>query len=406
LFGCIAKVDESIFELESPAHLGNQTATPEYTLTMIEKTQDASTDFAIACTQYVQGFGDQTEVISNATNFAQVIGQLLHNSKGVTRLARDDNVVERLVQAAKNSAESSQAFFQKMLSSSAIAAQSPAVRTDAIAQANVEVQSCLASLTSLTESLIPKEAATVASMGDDVATLVEDEMMAAARAIQEAADRIASLRDRPVDPSLSLSDRNVHAAILDAVMAMTTAIANLIKCATATQQEIVANGRGNSTSAEFYKKNNRWTEGLISAAKAVATTTNTLVEAADGVINGTQDFEYLIVASNEVAAATVQLVAAARVKSGAMSKTQDNLELASKAVTDAAKALVNAVRSFMNKREQEKDVNLDELSVFEFKKREMELQAEILRLKQKLDVQQRRLGEMRRHHYHHAEEDM
>ncbi|OXT09797.1 hypothetical protein B9K06_27150, partial [Bacillus sp. OG2] len=71
----------------------------------------------------------------------------------------------------------------------------------------------------------------------------------------------------------------------------------------------------------FYKKNNRWTEGLISAAKSIAYTTNTLIGIADGVLQNKHTNEELIVASREVAASTAQLVSAARVKSQFMSKT-------------------------------------------------------------------------------------
>ena len=92
------------------------------------------------------------------------------------------------------------------------------------------------------------------------------------------------------------------------------------------RKEIVKEGRGSSSTTAFYKKNNRWTEGLISAAKAVASSTNILIETADGVLSGRNSPEQLIVASREVAASTAQLVAASRVKASFMSKTQDKLE--------------------------------------------------------------------------------
>jgi len=40
--------------------------------------------------------------------------------------------------------------------------------------------------------------------------------------------------------------------------------------------------------------------GLITAAKAVASATTALVEAADGVVNGTHTMEQLVVAAHEV----------------------------------------------------------------------------------------------------------
>jgi hypothetical protein len=68
---------------------------------------------------------------------------------------------------------------------------------------------------------------------------------------------------------------------------------------------------------------------------------NLLIETVDGrVPSGTHSLEQLIVASNEVASATAQLVAASRVKANLMSKMQERLKVAAKVVTEACKALV------------------------------------------------------------------
>lgn len=42
------------------------------------------------------------------------------------------------------------------------------------------------------------------------------------------------------------------------------------------QEEIVAQGKGSAPS-EFYKRNNQWTEGLISAARAVGVAATVLM---------------------------------------------------------------------------------------------------------------------------------
>lgn len=209
-------------------------------------------------------------------------------------------------------------------------------------------------------------------------------------------------------------------------MAVTNAIAALIKAATDSQNEIVQSGRGSSSRTAFYKKNNRWTEGLISAAKAVATSTNTLIETADGVISGRNSPEQLIVASNDVAASTAQLVAASRVKATFMSKTQDRLEGASKAVGAACRALVRQVQEIIRERQKEEGGAEDygALSSHEFKVREMEQQVsfghllsnfcvyvvlqcangffsqvEILKLNNALEAARGRLAEMRKLSY-------
>jgi huntingtin-interacting protein 1-related protein len=68
------------------------------------------------------------------------------------------------------------------------------------------------------------------------------------------------------------------------------------------------------TLGAFYKKNNKWTDGLISAAQAVANGTVDLVTVADGLVAGTKSMEQLVVSAQEVSVATTQLVAASRVK--------------------------------------------------------------------------------------------
>lgn len=174
----------------------------------------------------------------------------------------------------------------------------------------------------------------------------------------------------------------------------------MIKAATASQKEIVKEGRGSSSTAAFYKKNNRWTEGLISAAKAVASSTNILIETADGVISGRNSPEQLIVASNDVAASTAQLVAASRVKATFMSKTQDRLEQASKNVTQACRALTRQVQEMVASRNNDEErVDYGKLSGHEFKVREMEQQVEILQLENSLSQARQKLGEMRKISY-------
>ncbi|KAG8909671.1 sla2 Src-like adaptor 2, partial [Tulasnella sp. 417] len=156
----------------------------------------------------------------------------------------------------------------------------------------------------------------------------------------------------------------------------------------------------------FYKKNNRWTEGLISAAKAVAYATTLLIESADGVLSGTHSLEQLIVASNEVSSATAQLVAASRVKASLMSKTQDRLEMAARAVTEACKALVRQVKAISAKQLSEEQLpDYGQMAIHEFKVREMEQQVEILKLEKELGAARHRLGAMRRAGYHATEEE-
>ena len=267
--------------------------------------------------------------------------------------------------AARDSANQAKRFFSSL--QSARLEKTPVdQRPDAVIQSNMEVQEALQRLTKLTDAFAPKNKLDLAN--GDIGELVDREMRNAAQAIAQATAKLTELRSRPKDPNFSSIDLQVHDAILAAAIAITNAIAQLIQAATDTQQEIVAQGRGSITKAAFYKRNNRWTEGLISAAKAVAIATNILIDTADGVVGGRNSPEQLIVASNEVAAATAQLVAASRVKASFMSKTQERLESASKAVTNAVRALVRQVEEIVARRLRgDEDIDYSRLSSREFK---------------------------------------
>ncbi|KAJ7794903.1 cytoskeleton assembly control protein SLA2 [Mycena olivaceomarginata] len=211
-------------------------------------------------------------------------------------------------------------------------------------------------------------------------------MSSAARAIELATERLQALMSRPRDSSrFSALDLQVHDSILAtamATMAITNTIARLIKAATDSQQEIVNEGRGSSSSQQFYKRNNRWTEGLISAAKSVAFSTNLLIESADGVLSGTHSLEQPI------------LVAASR-----------RLEWAAKAVREAWRALVRQVKVITAQQVQDELSDYANMAVMEFKRQEMEQQVEILKLEKDLGAARSRLGAIRRAGYHTDETD-
>ncbi|KAJ2899287.1 sla2 Src-like adaptor 2 [Coemansia aciculifera] len=408
LRSCSDKTDEAVFNLNDPSNPGNMTATVEHVLATIEQVHEAGNSLAASFAGYLANpDGDQTQVISTAIGLSNGLDHLLANLKGVSRLANGEDLVERIIKAARSTALIGRQFFVKG-QSAAMDKLLVLERPGVILDTNRDLQQSLAMLTALTEGLVPQDVnkVSVANTNEDVSDLVEREMLNAARAIDEAVRRLQALANQPRDSSLSDHQVQVHDAILDSSMAMTNAIAQLIRAATASQQEIVAQGRGSSTKAAFYKKNNRWTDGLISAAKAVAVATNNLVETADGVIKGTRSLEHLVVAAREVSAATVQLVAASRVKSQLYSKTQERLELAAKAVTEASAHLVRATQRLSEKEEENRQAeDYDKMSNLEFKSKEMDQQVMILKLEKDLVGARRRLAEMRRHGYHAEEEE-
>lgn len=395
----VQRVDDALYELDSSMQAGNQNASPPYVLSQIEKASASATEFSTAFNNFIADGPNSThaEIIRTVSVFSGSIADVLSNTKGLTRLANDDKSSDQLINAARKSAQATVRFFRS-LQSFRLEGMEPLQKTDVVINNNLEVQRDLQSLSKMVDAFTPKS--TKISTNGDLGDLVDQELTKAADAIDAAAERLARLKKKPRD-GYSTYELKIHDSILEAAIAVTNAIAELIKAATVSQQEIVREGRGSSSRTAFYKKNNRWTEGLISAAKAVASSTNTLIETADGVISGRNSPEQLIVASNDVAASTAQLVAASRVKATFMSKTQDRLETASKAVGAACRTLVRQVQDIIaeKNRDDTEAVDYSKLSSHEFKVREMEQQVEILQLENSLARARQRLGEMRKISY-------
>ena len=370
----VQRVDDALYELDSAMQAGNQNATAPYVLSQIEKASSSATEFSTAFNNFIADGPNSphADIIRTVSIFAASIADVLSNTKGLTRFATDDKKGDQLSNAARQSATSTINFFRS-LQSFRLEGLGPMQKSDVVINNNHEVLMNLQKLSKLADAFAPKSGKLNTS--GDLGDLVDQELTKAANAIEAAAERLNRLKNKPRD-GYSTYELRISDSILEAAVAVTNAIAQLIKAATASQQEIVKEGRGSSSRTAFYKKNNRWTEGLISAAKAVASSTNTLIETADGVISSRNSPEQLIVASNDVAASTAQLVAASRVKATFMSKTQDRLEQASKAVGSACRALVRQVQEIIQQRNRDEGEHVDyaNLSGHEFKVREMEQQ--------------------------------
>jgi hypothetical protein len=210
------------------------------------------------------------------------------NAKGVCRLG-DETTGESIVSTVKNAALSARHFYSQVKVREMMAVEGSRRPQHIMGLSDVTLGN-LGRAGRVFEGLVQNQI----KPADDIGDLVERGMLDAAKAIQDAARKLEELMSRPA------ADLNVHGSLLASALAITTAIANLIRCASDSQKEIVAHGAGEGTRTAFYKKNNKWSEGLLSAAKAVATGTVYLVEAADGLISGGKNIEQLIVAAKEV----------------------------------------------------------------------------------------------------------
>ena len=147
-------------------------------------------------------------------------------------------------------------------------------------------------------------------------------------------------------------------------------------------------------------KNQKWSQGLISAANDIGSGAKCLVEAADGVLCGRAKFEELIVASQEIAASTAQMVLASRVKARKESVKLDHLSSSSKSVAEKTAVVVATARACASQMdESENEVDLMALSVHQSKRLEMEVQIKVLELETTLEKQRKKLFDIRKHQY-------
>lgn len=397
----IKRVQDTKHELSSPMQAGNLNASPEYLLSIVELSSDTATDFATAFNNFIadgkatyEDDSGYSEIILTSSELTTTINDLMLNAKGIGRnIPKSDE--DSVLGHVSDILSSLEYFFQSLNSKQLNSLQDDEDKMDKVIDCNLQLQNDLQELGKLVDGLRSTHGINFA-LGN-LEDIVRNEMEETAQAVSSASK---FLQDLLLNPNIKGGKLEIHEALVAAAVAITEAVALLIRAATDSQREIVSKGRGNQSRTEFYKKNSRWTEGLISASKAVAGATNILIQTADGVINKNNSHEQLIVASNEVAASTAQLVAASRVKANFVSKTQNHLESASNQVSAACKALVSKVQKLLSTEESSNnDIDLSKLTPYEGKTIEMEQQVQILKLENSLSAARKRLAEIRKHGY-------
>uniref|UniRef100_A0A3P9PWV1 Huntingtin interacting protein 1 related n=1 Tax=Poecilia reticulata TaxID=8081 RepID=A0A3P9PWV1_POERE len=218
---------------------------------------------------------------------------------------------------------------------------------------------------------------------EELGSMVDKEMVATSTAIEEAVLRM-----------------DVNTIIIDVVVFYSVqAVHILVTAATDLQKDIVEGGRGAASVTEFYAKNSRWTEGLISASKAVGWGATQLLDSADRVVGEKGSYEELIASSHEIAASTAQLVAASKVKADRNNKKLYTLQQASRHVNDMAAVVVTSTKHGQQQISDHGVMDFSGMSLIKLKKEEMEAQVKVLQLENQLDQERVRLGELRKRHY-------
>nr|XP_025875402.1 huntingtin-interacting protein 1 [Vulpes vulpes] len=233
---------------------------------------------------------------------------------------------------------------------------------------------------------------------EELGDLVDKEMAATSAAIETATARIEEMlsKSRAGDTGVKLE---VNERILGSCTSLMQAIQVLIVASKDLQREIVESGRGTASPKEFYAKNSRWTEGLISASKAVGWGATIMVDAADLVVQGRGKFEELMVCSHEIAASTAQLVAASKVKADKDSPNLAQLQQASRGVNQATATVVASTISGKSQIEETDNMDFSSMTLTQIKRQEMDSQVRVLELENDLQKERQKLGELRKKHY-------
>ncbi|NWI57365.1 HIP1 protein, partial [Calyptomena viridis] len=257
------------------------------------------------------------------------------------------------------------------------------------------VTACLGRISTIGEELRPRG---LDVKQEELGDLVDKEMAATAAAIETASARIEEMlsKARAGDTGVKLE---VNERILGSCTGLMQAIHVLVLASKDLQREIVESGRGAASPKEFYAKNSRWTEGLISASKAVGWGATVMVDAADLVVQGKGTFEELMVCSREIAASTAQLVAASKVKADKDSANLCKLQQASRGVNQATAGVVASTKAGKSQVEEKGNMDFSSMTLTQIKRQEMDSQVRVLELENQLQKERQKLGELRKKHY-------
>ncbi|EGI58752.1 Huntingtin-interacting protein 1 [Acromyrmex echinatior] len=367
--------------IDNPA-ISALTCTPDYLGSLLEPTEKSFNDLEEAFNNYMLDTTKGKVLIRTAVHSAYFLALYLIYAKSTSNTSTDIGIADRFADECK------QLGSQGLIMLSYIKEKSSMTGAQI---ANVKSQ--LQKISSLINTLSSTQ-----NNVEIVGTLVESELQSMDKAIEETVAKIQDMLDksRAADSGLKLK---VNEQILDSCTDLMKCIRKLVQKSRLLQKEIVEQGRGTVSATEFYKRNHQWSEGLISAAKAIAMGANFLLEAADKVVLGNGKFEQLVVASQGIAASTAQLVVASRVKADRNSTNLTELSKASREVTQATANVVATAKSCNHLVEENEDLDMSNLSLHQAKRLEMEAQVRILELEQALETERLRLAALRRYHY-------
>lgn len=385
-------VDSYLFNIDSPANMGNQNATAQVLLESSKKLADEVSQLLSA----VQT-GKEDDIRAAIARLIELDKSFLDDAKGCSQLLDNADLQDALLRSARGTSSAIAELLRGLVHNVNDLEDWNDVKT--LEEKKEALRAILALLEQTAGKMIEDKSGQPSPAGpsEDMESIAEQELLKAAKIIEEAARQIATAKAKPRPPK-PVGQIDVTAPIMDAASAITDAAARLIHAAAEAQKERVAMGQL-PNAAGAYKRDPTWAEGLVSAAKYVAMATQQMVAAANDTVEGKMDDAALIAASKAVAAGTAQLVAASRSKADTFSKSSENLVKASQLVKTATDQLVEAARAAGKPEPDTQDVDFSGLSMTDFKIKQMNQAAKIIELEKELAKQNEVLRAMRKAEY-------
>ncbi|KAL2091775.1 hypothetical protein ACEWY4_011573 [Coilia grayii] len=375
-------IQDALAKLDDPLHI-RCTSSPDYLVSRAEATLGSIDKVKAGHSDYLKNMNDASGLLRALTQFSHLTADTIINGSATAHMAPTDHA-DRLTENCRGCANKSLEFLRELKSKASLRSADPAA-----------IRAVVQKILRLAQDLRPKGA----DVGkEELGDLVDNEMASTSAAIEEAVRRIDEMMNQARRDTQGVK-LEVNERILFSCTDLMKAIRMLVIASTNLQKEIVEGGRGAATIKEFYARNSRWTEGLISAAKAVGWGATQMVDSADKVVLHTGKYEELIVCSHEIAASTAQLVAASKVKADRNSKKLGTLQQASRHVNEMAAKVVASTKTGQEQVEEKDTMDFSGMSLIKLKTEEMESQVKVLELENQLENERLRLGELRKKHY-------
>eukprot|EP00072_Mus_musculus_P059479 XP_011239181.1 PREDICTED: huntingtin-interacting protein 1 isoform X2 [Mus musculus] len=376
------EIQEALSQLEEPTLISCAGST-DHLLSKVSSVSSCLEQLEKNGSQYLACPEDISELLHSITLLAHLTGDTIIQGSA-TSLRAPPEPADSLTEACRQYGRETLAYL------SSLEEEGTMENADVTALRN-----CLSRVKTLGEELLPRG---LDIKQEELGDLVDKEMAATSAAIEAATTRIEEIlsKSRAGDTGVKLE---VNERILGSCTSLMQAIKVLVVASKDLQKEIVESGRGTASPKEFYAKNSRWTEGLISASKAVGWGATIMVDAADLVVQGKGKFEELMVCSREIAASTAQLVAASKVKANKGSLNLTQLQQASRGVNQATAAVVASTISGKSQIEETDSMDFSSMTLTQIKRQEMDSQVRVLELENDLQKERQKLGELRKKHY-------